>query len=337
MSRTRPSAGFATLLQDFFLRHLTAEKRVSPRTIESYRDTFRLLLRHAKKQLRREPVDLTLGDLDAPLLLGFLDSLENERGNSIRTRNTRLAAVKSFLRYAASREVTSLPVLQRSLAIPTKRCDKPVLGYLSRDEMDAVLEACDRSSWSGERDYVLLSLAYNTGARVSELIALKIEDVDVVRSPAVRIMGKGRKLRTVPLWKETARLLRQWIDRLREPDDAPVFPNRWRRPMTRSGVEKRLRTIVVAASKKCPSLAGRSISPHTLRHSTAMHMLQGGVDIVSLALWLGHSSPTTTHGYVEADLAMKERALQKVLPPDQPAQRFRADDRLLAFLDTLGK
>jgi integrase/recombinase XerD len=326
---------FAALLHDFFLRHLMSEKGASSRTVEAYRDAFRLLLNYTEKRLKKQPVEVTLADLSPALLLGFLDSLEKERGNSVRTRNARLAALKSFLRYAAARDVTSLPIVQSSLAIPVKRCDKPLLGFLSRDELQAVLTACNRGTWSGERDYVLLSVAYNTGARVSELVGLKVGDVEFVRGSSVRILGKGRKLRQVPLWKNTAALLRGWLGHISNRPADPVFPNRWGRPMTRSAVEKRLRVIVEAASTTCPSLAGRRISPHTLRHTTAMHMLQAGVDVTTLALWLGHADLATTHAYVEADLAMKEKALQKLQPPGQRQRRFRAGDRLLAFLDGL--
>ena len=332
-SSLRP--GFAVLLHDFFLRHLMVEKGASSRTVEAYRDAFRLLLSYAEKRLKKLPVEVEMADLNPDLLLGFLDSLEKARGNSVRTRNARLAAVKSFLRYASMRDVTALPVIQPSLAIPMKRCDKPLLGFLSRDELQAVLGACNRGTWSGERDYVLLSVAYNTGARVSELVGLKVEDVELVQGAHIRILGKGRKLRQVPLWKGTAALVRSWLDRTGKHPHDPLFPNRWSRPMSRSAVEKRLRLAAVAATTTCPSLAGRRISPHTLRHTTAMHMLQAGVDVTTLALWLGHADPATTHGYVEADLVMKEKALLKLQPPGHRRRRFRASDRLLSFLDGL--
>ena len=332
---TNLSPAFPVVVRDFFLRYLTAQKGVSPRTIEAYRDALRLLFAYAERELKRPPTDLRIQDLDAPLILRFLDSLEKVRGNAVRTRNARLAAIKSFLRYASSRDLAALPVLQRSLAVPTKRWDQPLLGFLTRAEIDALLAACYRSSWSGERDYVLLSLAYNTGARVSELVGLTIGDVTLAGAGIVRIIGKGRKLRQVPLWKNTAVLLRRWIERMQATDRAPVFPNRWGKPLTRSGVDKRLRAIVTVASTKCPSLIGRRISAHTMRHSTAMHMLKAGVDITSLALWLGHASPTTTHGYVEADLAMKEKALGKLEPLSGSSTRFRPSDRLLAFLEGL--
>jgi site-specific recombinase XerD len=331
----RPS--FPVLLRDFFAQHLIVQKRVSSHTVAAYRDTFRLLFAYAQKHLKKQPAELVLADLNPALLLGFLDSLEGERENSIRTRNARLAALKSFLRYAALRDVMSLPDLQPSLAIPVKRCDKPLLGFLSRDELDAVLAACNRATWSGERDYVLLSLAYRTGARVSELLGLKIEDVELARGTWVRILGKGRKLRQLPLWKDTAALLRSWLGRIGKGPGASVLPNRWGRPMTRSAVQKRLRALVKVATATHPSLVGRRISPHTLRHTTAMHMLQAGVKEDTLALFLGHANPATTHAYIEADLAMKEEALQKLQPSGVPPRRFRAHDRLLAFLDGLTK
>jgi integrase/recombinase XerD len=277
ISAAKVSPAFPLLVRDFFLGYLTAQKGVSPRTIEAYRDALRLLFAYAESDLKKLPTDLILEDLNAPLILRFLDSLEKARGNSVRTRNARLAAIKSFLRYAASRDIAALSVLQRSLAVPTKRCDKPLLGFLSREEVDALLAVCDRSTWSGERDYVLLSLAYNTGARVSELVGLTLEDLTLAGTASVRILGKGRKLRQVPLWKNTAMLLRRWIERLQKNGGDPIFPNRWGKPLTRSGVDKRLRAIVKIASTKCRSLLGRRISAHTMRHSTAMHMLQAGV------------------------------------------------------------
>jgi integrase/recombinase XerD len=333
MKQSAPT--FPVLMQDFFVEHLGCQKAVSARTIESYRDTFRLLLGFARKRLKKPAVEIALSDLDAPLLLEFLGHLEKDRGNSVRTRNARLTAIRSFLHYASLRDVTQLPVLRRSLAIPMKRFDRPMLGYLSREEIEAVLAAPDRSTWSGERDFVLLSVAYNTGARVSELVALNVEDVELEKGKAIRVLGKGRKLRSIPVWKTTAALLKSWItSRAAAPRD-PVFPNRQGQRMTRSGVEKRLHATVRRATATCPSLKSRKISPHTLRHTTAMHLLQAGVDLNSIALWLGHVNPSTTHAYVEADLAMKERTLHKLAPPSARSKRFHADDRLTAFLDSL--
>jgi site-specific recombinase XerD len=329
------SASFPSLLQDFFCHRLIGQRNVTARTVAAYRDAFRLLLRYAESRLHRSPVAITLADLDAPLILAFLDHLEKERGNCTRSRNLRLGAIRSFLRYAAYRDPTVLPVVERVLAIPMKRFDRPLLGFLSIPEMNAILDAPDRSTWSGHRDHVLLTTLYNTGARVSEIVALRVADCDLVGARSVRIRGKGRKERVTPLWPSTAKLLGDWLHRVNREQEAPLFPNRYGRHLSRSGVEQRLRTAVAAAAKRCPALKGRSISPHTVRHTTAMHLLQSGVDLSVIALWLGHESPATTHRYVEADLAMKERALEYLQEPSARPLRFRATDKLLAFLDGL--
>ena len=271
----------------------------------------------------------------SPLILPFLDSLEIQRGNSPRTRNLRLTAIRSFLRHASLHDPTALPVAQRVLAISTKRFDRPVVGFLSREEIAALLDAPDRATWSGHRDAVMFAVFYNTGARVSEVIELCIADVLPDRGSALRLRGKGSKERVVPLWKSTATQLRAWFKHVTQSPEAPVFPNRAGKPLSRSGVEHRLRLAIGKASKRCPSLLGRRNSPHTLRHTTAMHLLHSGVDITVIALWLGHEDTATTHLYVEADLAMKENALQRIADPGQKPVRFRAHDRLLAFLEPL--
>jgi site-specific recombinase XerD len=309
------SPGFPSLLQDFFCQRLIGQRNVTGRTVASYRDAFRLLLNYAESRLHRSPVAVTLADLDAPFVLGFLDHLEKERGNCARSRNLRLVAIRSFLRYTAHRDPTALPMVERVLAIPTKRFDRPLLGFLSYEEMQVILESPDRASWSGQRDHAMLTTLYNTGARVSEIVALRVVDLDLVGGASVRIRGKGRKERVTPLWPSTAKLLRAWLDRTCCDPGTPLFPNRHGRPMSRSGVEQRLRAAVTAAEQRCPSLRGRRISPHTLRHTIAMHLLQSGVDLSNIALWLGHESPATTHRYLEADLAMKERALQALQEP----------------------
>jgi site-specific recombinase XerD len=327
--------GFATLLQDFFCQWLLSQRNASPCTIASYRDTFRLLLRHVQARSRQSPAVLALTELDAPVVLAFLDHLERDRHNTIRSRNARLAALKSFYQYAATRDPTQLPVVQRVLAIPFKRHDRLALGFLERAEMEAVLAATDQATWSGRRDHVLLASMYNTGARVSEIINAGPADISDGAAGTLHLRGKGRKERRVPLWKSTARLLSRWVSDNPGPADRPLFPNRDGQRMTRSGVAFRLRLAVDRASATCPSLRGRRISPHTLRHTTAMHLLQAGVDITVIALWLGHESPTTTHGYVEADIAMKKRALAKTVEPNHRRRRFVPSDRLLAFLDGL--
>jgi integrase/recombinase XerD len=326
---------FPTLVQDFFLRRLIDQRGASARTIEAYRDAFELLFTFTTRRTAKDPSALRLTDLDAPLVLDFLDHLETERGNSVRTRNARLAAIHSFMRYAAHRDPTSLPVTQRVLAIPTKRFDRPVLGYLTREQVAAVLDAPDRRTWSGHRDAVMLATLYNTGARVSEITALCVRDVLLDRQTAVHLHGKGRKERVIPLWKSTARELRGWLRRIRSAPDAPVFPNRTGTPLSRSGVRDRLDRAVATARHRCPSLQGKPVSPHTLRHSTAVHLLESGADLAVIALWLGHASPATTHQYLEADLAAKEAVLRRLADPNPAKARFRPNDRLLAFLDTL--
>jgi site-specific recombinase XerD len=330
-----PDMDFPALLQDFFHRRLIAERGASAHTIASYRDTFQLLLQFAEQRTKRTPSALKLADLDAPMVLAFLDHLENQRGNSARTRNLRLTAIRSFMRYASLREPAALPIAQRVLAISTKRFDRPVVGFLSRDEVLAILHAPDRSTWSGHRDAVMFTVFYNTGARVSEVSGLKIADVLLDRGSALRLHGKGRKERVVPLWKSTAVELRIWVKHIDRSHDAPVFPNRAGERLSRSGVEHRLRLAIDKACKRCPSLVGRQISPHTLRHTTAMHLLQSGVDITVIALWLGHEDTSTTHLYVEADLAMKEAALKRVDDPGRKPVRFQARDNLLAFLEAI--
>ncbi len=326
---------FATLVQDFFLCRLINQKGASVQTVASYRDAFGLLFRFLGTRTGRAPSDLDLADLDAPNVLAFLDHLERDRGNSVRSRNLRLTAIRSFMKYASLRDPASLAIAQRVLAIPTKRFDRPVLGFLSREEVQAILDAPNRSTFSGARDAVLFATLYNTGARVSEMTSLSVGDVLLDRQVALQLHGKGRKERLVPLWKSTAKQLRTWLSRIDQGLSAPVFPNSRGQPLSRSGVEHRLRESVRAASERCPSLKRISISPHTLRHSTAMHLLQSGVDVSVIALWLGHEDPATTHLYLEADLAMKEKALRSVQEPETRAVRFRPADSILAFLETL--
>lgn len=327
--------GFAQLVQDFFTRRLIAERGASTRTVEAYRDAFELLLDFAEQRTGKPPSALILADLDAPLVLDFLDHLEHGRGNSARTRNARLAAIHSFMRYAAVRDPASLPIAARVLAIPAKRFDRPVLGYLSREQVAAILAAPDRGTWSGRRDAVLLATAYNSGARVSELVGLQVQDVLLDRQTAVHLHGKGRKQRVIPLWKNTATELRDWLNTINSAPRAPVFPNRAGAPLTRSGARDRLDRAVTVAETHCPSLRGLHVTPHTLRHSTAMHLLQSGTDLAVIALWLGHESPATTHQYLEADLAAKEAALRQLAEPGTTPTRFQPGDQLLAFLQAL--
>jgi site-specific recombinase XerD len=328
------SSTFPRLLQDFFCQGLIKQLSASPQTIASYRDTFRLLLSFAQDFLGKAPSSLVLGDLDAPLVLAFLDHLECRRSNTVRTRNARLAAIRSFMKYVGLHDPIALLTVQRVLAIPFKRFDRPLIGYLSRDEMEAILSAPRLDTWSGQRDKMMLETFYNTGARVSEIISLSVGDLALDRK-GLTIHGKGRKERIVPLWNRTSAHLKQWLCQIPLDPFAPLFPNRAGQRISRSGVEARLEMAVATAAERQPSLRDRHISPHVLRHTTAMHLLQSGVDFAVIALWLGHESPSTTHLYVEADLAMKERALKKLQPPVSRSFRFRPSDDLLHFLNGL--
>ena len=336
MADPSPHPSFPTLLQRFFVDHLRQQRAVSANTIASYRDTFRLLLAFAQTTTRKSPTDLALDDLNATLILGFLDHLERDRSNSVRSRNARLSAIRSFLKYAAHQDLTALATIEHSLAIPTKRHDKAVLGFLTRPEMEAIIAAPDRRSWVGQRDCTLFSVLYNTGARVSEAINLRVGDVVLDVSPVAHLHGKGRKRRSVPLWKTTATTIQQWISQLPKASETDfLFPSGSGGKLSRSSVTQRLALSVDHAARHHPQLTNRAISPHTIRHTTAMHLLQSGVDITVIALWLGHESPTTTHIYLEADMAMKEEALSRLQPIEATSSRYRPPDQLLAFLQSL--
>ena len=329
------STRFAALVQDFFCRRLIDQQNASEQTVAAYRDTFRLLLGFLQGTRNIAPASLTLADLDAETMAAFLDYLESQRHNSIRTRNARFAAIRSFLKYATARDPESLPTVQRVLTIPMKRFARPTLGYLSREEITAVLEAPHISTWSGHRDRVLFSLLYNTGARVSEAVALRRSSLTLKPARRVEIKGKGRKQRIIPLWKSTAARLNEWLERIDAAPETPLFPNRRGQPLSRSGVERRLCGAVRIAASVCPTLTVKRVSPHTFRNTTAMHLLQSGVDITVIAMWLGHESPATTHQYVEANLAMKDQALAKLEELPTRKVRYRPTDKLLQFLDSL--
>jgi site-specific recombinase XerD len=326
---------FASLLQRFFTERLIQQKNASPKTVSSYRDTFRLFLQFAQRRLRKPCTRIELTDLDTSLVSAFLDHLEADRHNTIRSRNTRFAALRSFFKYAGLMAPTALGTIRGVMAMPMKRFERRLVGYFSREEVEALLNAPNPATWCGQRDRVLLATLYNTGARVSELICMRVGDVVLDRGPSVCIHGKGRKERTVPLWPRTAKQIRFWLRQNPLPRDRPLFPNRTGGPMTRTGVTDRLKLAATTAARRCPQLKKRPISPHVVRHSTAMHMLQSGVDITVIALWLGHESPATTHMYVEADLNMKERALKTLQAPSVKTRRFQPTDQLLAFLEGL--
>ena len=323
------------LLQSFFCQRLQAQQAVSAHTLASYRDTFRLLLAFIERKTGRAPSQQQLRDWNSSHLVQFLDYLEKERGCGPRTRNTRLAAIRSFMRYVAQQEPSALELTQRALAIPIKRFDRPLLGYLSRQELEAILSAIDLSTPRGRRDHLLLSLLYNTGARISEILGLQRQHVREQPTHLIEITGKGRKQRSLPLWKSMGKALKTHLASLPPDPTAFVFTNRFGQRLSRSGAEKRLRLAVQRAIPACPSLRGRRISPHTLRHTTAMHLLQSKVDITLIALLLGHAMPSTTHQYVELDLQMKEQSLKKVQPLPSAPNRFKPSDSLLEFLESL--
>lgn len=333
MTTTSPAVG--PLVQAFFAEHLLGHKRASPQTVGTYRDAFRLLLGFLRAQTGTEPAALRLADLDAPIVLAFLDHLEQGRNNAVKSRNVRLAAIRSFFRFVALREPASLGLATRVLAIPNKRATRTLVNYLTRAEMDAIIAAPDRTAWAGRRDHALLLTLYNTGARVSEITGLRRSDIQSGASPTVQLHGKGRKERIVPLWARTASVLRAWSHELGDTPDGIVFPNARHGRLTRHGVIYVLGQAVQRARSRCVTLGTKRVSPHVVRHTTAMHLLQAGVEITVIALWLGHESIETTHIYVEADLSMKQQALEKIAPLGGGARRFKPDDRLMAFLANL--
>ena len=327
---------FAALVQAYFAEYLTQQRALSQQTIAAYRDGFVLFLDFAEARLGKSPAAMAMADITPKLIIAFLDHLERQRHNSVRSRNARLAALRSFLKFAAHRDVASLQVVESALGVPVKRFERPMFGYLSREEMLAVIGTPDES-WISQRDHVLFLLMYNTGARVSEITEVKVGEVVLdERSACIHLHGKGRKQRSVPLWHSTIKAVRAWL-RLNPQFDAasPLLPSRNSHAMTRNNVTQRLALAVAAATENNPDLAKRRISPHTIRHTTAMHLLQAGVDISVIALWLGHESPVTTHHYVEADLTMKERALSMLDEPDAKTQRYTAPDSLIDFLKRL--
>lgn len=334
MSLSSPLIG--PLLQRFLTEHLPHHKHASPQTILSYRDTFRLVLCYFRQQRGIAPTKLRVADLDVPILLAFLDHLEQHRQNSVRSRNARLAALRSFFRWVALCEPGCVGHATRVLAIPNKRAERVVIQALTRTEMEALLAVPDRRCWQGRRDYALLLTLYNSGARVSELLSLPRSQVHFGTTTFLHLTGKGRKERTVPLWPKTAQTLRPWFQELDHQGRTPLaFPSIRHTQLSRDAVEYCLRQAVARAAPQCPSLRQKRVSPHTIRHSTATHLLQAGVSLAVIALWLGHESVETTHIYVEADLRMKEQALQKLAPYDAPVSRFKADDPLLEFLASL--
>ncbi len=326
---------FASLIQQFFTEYLVAQRSVSPRTVACYRDALMLFLDFASQRLKKAPTSLKLNDIQPNIILAFLDHLERDRHNAVRSRNLRLTALRAFLKFAGRRDVDSLHVVERALAVPMKRFERPMLGFLTREEMLAVLGQ-PGDTWTSRRDHLLLAMLYNTGARVSEIIGVRVVDVILDGGACVHLHGKGRKQRSIPLWHTTVVEIRSWL-RLKPAlrgEDA-LLPNRDQQAMSRSNVVQRLELAVARAAIQVPSILQKRVSPHTLRHTTAMHLLQSGVPFNVIALWLGHESATTTHRYVEADLAMKEKALARLEAPNTALRRFKAPDSLMRFLQSL--
>ena len=330
------SGTLALPLQRFFCQHLINQKSVSSATVASYRDTFRLFLRYMQQAHRKSPAALDLSDFTAPNVLAFLDYLEKERRNKPRSRNTRLSALRAFAGYLLAFDAVDQAFqLQAILAIPRKRWERRLVGFLSEAEIQAVLQASSPTCWTGRRNRLLFQLLYNTGARVSEITHLRVADVIQDQSRTIRFTGKGRKQRILPISKSTRRLLQAWIKENALKPEQPLLPNRFGHALSRSGVAHQLRVAVAAATPGCPSLGKRKISPHQVRHSTALHMLQKGVRLEVIALWLGHEKLDTAHHYLEADLTMKEKALQSLHLPKTKNLRYQPPDELLDFLGRL--
>ena len=328
------AATLPALIQRFFTDRLCVQMEASRNTVAGYRDTFRLLLRYASARHGKPPVKLTVEDIDADLIADFLVHTETTRGNSARSRNTRLAAIRSFYRYVAMNDPTSLLHCQRILAMPNKRYVKRTVTFLDADEMAALLAAPDRTTWAGRRDHALLLLAVQTGLRASELVGLTLSDVVLGSGAHIRCVGKGRKERATPLRRETAKLLVAWIGNDKE-ESSPLFPSIRGERLSRDALEHLVRKHCLTAARTCPSIGTKRVTPHTLRHSTAMDLLHHGVDPAVIALWLGHENVETTQIYIHADMRLKEKALARVAAPDTPSSRFRPDDQLLAFLEGL--
>ena len=325
----------APLLEAFFTDRLQRQRQVSPHTIAAYRDSFRLLLGFAEIHLEKQPSELVLDNLDARFIGAFLDHLEKERGNSVRTRNARLAAIHSFFHYAALQEPAHSALIQRVLAIPQKRFMRTLVDFLTRDEVNALLASPDPTTWLGRRDRALMLFAAQTGLRVSEVIGLRWQDVQLATGPHVRCEGKGRKERCTPLTRHTVTVLRSWRKEQSPRSCDPVFPTRRCTALSRDAVERLVRKHARSACQTCPSLQRKSVTPHVLRHTTAVDLLQSGVDRSVIALWLGHESVQTTQMYIDADLAIKQRALARTTPEHVPAGRYLPPDPLLAFLSGL--
>lgn len=325
----------APVLEAFFTDRLARQRQASPHTVAAYRDSLCLLLRFVNDRTGKTPAKLDFTDLDAATIGAFLEHLELDRGNSVATRNSRLAALRSFFSYAALSCPEHAGLIQRVLAIPAKRGDRAIVCFLTHTEVDALLASPDSSTWIGRRDHALLLLAAQTGLRVSELTGLRIQDVHRGTGAYVWCRGKGRKDRCTPLTATTVSVLAAWMDERRGDPDAPLFPSRSSKKLSRDSVEYLVRKHAVAAHGRCPSLKAKTVTPHTLRHTAAMALLHSGIDVATIALWLGHEGIESTNPYIHADLTTKERAIARTAPPNTNPGRYKPTDELLTFLDSL--
>jgi integrase/recombinase XerD len=325
----------APALEAFFTERLMTQRRASAHTIAAYRDCFRLLLGYVHDRTGKTPSRLQIVDLDTTMITAFLEHLERDRNNSVRTRNARLAGLRSFFRFAALRYPEHAGQIQRVLAIPDKRTDRGLVCYLTAIEVDALLASPNRTTPAGRRDHTLIALTVQTGLRVSELTGLRLADIHLDTGAHVRVQGKGRKERSTPLTAQTVTLLQNWmIERGGQLTD-PLFPGRGQRPLSTDAVQRLLTKHATAASDSCPSLRAKHVTPHVLRHTAAMSLLAGGVEATVISLWLGHERLESTDIYIHADLSIKERALARTTPPNTPPGRYHANDTLLAFLERL--
>ena len=326
----------APTLQAFFSDRLTKQQHASSRTIAAYRDTFSLLLRYVQDSRGKAPSALEWDDLDEPTVTAFLEHLKIQRRNSARTTNLRLTAIRSLFRYAAIRHPEHAAVITRVLSIPPKRFQQRTVTFLTDTEAAAVINAPPTTKWEGRRDRAMLTLTLQAGLRVSELVAINCGDITLGSGASVEVQGKGRKHRAVPLTKPTTTLLAAWIAERDGPPADPLFPTRSGRRLSRDAVEQRVTTHVKTAAVRCPSLKGKHVHPHVLRHSCAMALLHAGVDTTVIALWLGHADVRSTQPYIHADMTIKERALALVTPVDVKPGRYKPADQVLAFLESLG-